>query len=927
MSSRRAVINVDVTDIIAVPYTTGIQRVTRELLIRLVRDERLQIRLLAFDLVNHDYAVIDPSWLSTEPDRSGGRDAVGIVGRLPLSSLGADDVFFDVDSVWSAYLGRPYLYKRLKRQGVTIVTTIYDFVPMKYPHHTHQQTIRNWMAFISAVFTYSDLVLPISRSAEKDFTEIRETLGIQRQIPSLVTRLGGDFKPKDSPTAQELDDISSFINKDYLLFVGTVEPRKRQLVALQAFQELARENPHLHMVFVGRKGWHSDDTADAITDHPLYGSRVHWLTQASDRLTDYLQRGAFAGVYLSDYEGYGLPVAESLARGVITVTSANSSMFEVGGPFAEYSMYNSAREVAGLLRPYLNDHALTAARRNQIAREFRATTWDTVTERVADSLATVSGGTAGAASIPSDFPYVLISNNLAKLESTIRAHNLFASCVSEYVVVCPTTMVEAVEAITSSHPVRAIDEEVLLGDDLPEFSNADHQRKNWMLRSRIPAIAGLGKVFIMLDDDSRPIRPYDRSTFVNDDGSHNAFYCRELPRWPHRESSYDMGQANTNDICLELGLEQLSYSAHQPQIIDRDLFADAVRLFEAHANGRSVDEWSAYFNFAIAKAPHRFRKRIFETLAWPAEPTDWSREYIPSRYTFHNAVDVEFVQSEEEGHDLAASTMARFEPYDRSQSALDSLSAVISENMLAPGASVFRGPDGTTVVVQGLVDVFPVSSGALVRLPVQVVALTSDDSPTIEIGYRSDSVASHFTTVRWNPVSGSVWSGLASVPVFAGEPGVNTLTWVVRLNGVEYAERTRARQVVFSDDDDLQTLVLAVLGSLSTKREGLDRIVRAERKRPGWRLRRAGKNVVKFLVPALVEERSRFHAVSTQVASIDRRLGLIEAMLADLVSREGLAKQASEIASETAAVRIANAALGDDLRMDQQVAPRDAEKP
>jgi glycosyltransferase involved in cell wall biosynthesis len=116
----------------------------------------------------------------------------------------------------------------------------------------------------------------------------------------------------------------------FLLFVGTLEPRKNLVRLLEALHRLPDAPP---LVLAGRRGWLYDDAFAAVERLDLQ-ERVHWLDFVADADLPALYNLAEAFVYPSLYEGFGLPVAEALACGTPVVTSRLASLPEVAGDAA-----------------------------------------------------------------------------------------------------------------------------------------------------------------------------------------------------------------------------------------------------------------------------------------------------------------------------------------------------------------------------------------------------------------------------------------------------------------------------------------------------------------------------------------------------------------------------------------------------------------
>src|SRR5262249_18349163 len=119
------------------------------------------------------------------------------------------------------------------------------------------------------------------------------------------------------------------INGDFLVFVGTVEPRKNIGILLQAFEELMETHARpVQLVITGRKGWLVDDLYKSLQRSPA--ARLLVLTgYLSDEELCALYSACTAFVYPSIYEGFGLPPLESMACGAQVIASRIPSIVEV----------------------------------------------------------------------------------------------------------------------------------------------------------------------------------------------------------------------------------------------------------------------------------------------------------------------------------------------------------------------------------------------------------------------------------------------------------------------------------------------------------------------------------------------------------------------------------------------------------------------
>ncbi len=162
-------------------------------------------------------------------------------------------------------------------------------------------------------------------------------------------------------TDAQVNTLKRFdIQKSYLLFVGTVQPRKNLVRLIEAFSRMVNSdslilNPSsfiirdLSLVIVGSKGWLADDIYQAPAKYGV-ASRVKFLGHVDDVYLPALYSGAKALVFPSLYEGFGLPILEAMAVGCPVLTSGISSMPEVAEDAALYvNPYDIENITSGLI--------------------------------------------------------------------------------------------------------------------------------------------------------------------------------------------------------------------------------------------------------------------------------------------------------------------------------------------------------------------------------------------------------------------------------------------------------------------------------------------------------------------------------------------------------------------------------------------------
>ncbi len=179
------------------------------------------------------------------------------------------------------------------------------------------------------------------------------------------------FKPL--PLVETIDTRRKLgIEPDFILFAGTIEPRKNLPTLLKAFQEILQSTSlRPQLVIAGKKGWLVDDLLMQVKASGLE-DRLRFTGYLSDDDLRALYSSCAVFVYPSLYEGFGLPPLEAMACGAPVVTSRIPSLIETTGPDAArhvtpLDVHGLAQSIVGLLeneseRQYLSSAGIKHAK-------------------------------------------------------------------------------------------------------------------------------------------------------------------------------------------------------------------------------------------------------------------------------------------------------------------------------------------------------------------------------------------------------------------------------------------------------------------------------------------------------------------------------------------------------------------------------------
>ncbi len=208
--------------------------------------------------------------------------------------------------------------------------------------------LQNWSKYsiknAAAIFT-------ISNSSQNDI--IKEYAVDSQKIHPIY--LG--IKSNESIKNYSMDDLRKKfgIESDYILFVGTLQPRKNITRLIEAFSQI--KNDKLNLVIVGKRGWQYTDILSAPEKYGIE-NKVKFLDFVADEDLPSLYKNAVCFALPSLYEGFGLPVLEAMKFGCPVVTSNVSSLPEAGGDAALYFDPNDTSDIAKVLTKVISDAKL-----------------------------------------------------------------------------------------------------------------------------------------------------------------------------------------------------------------------------------------------------------------------------------------------------------------------------------------------------------------------------------------------------------------------------------------------------------------------------------------------------------------------------------------------------------------------------------------
>jgi glycosyltransferase involved in cell wall biosynthesis len=260
--------------------------------------------------------------------------------------------------------------------GTRRVVTIHDMTFFTMPEVHEKIKILYFRFFMRAAVRLADAIVFISQSVQKDcIALLGATSGIHTVIPH-----GKDESLQPATPSPAYDADLKCLGEKYrlpqhfVLYIGTLEPRKNLDRLILAFSEIAARDPEIGLVLAGKMGWMMESLSSTIERLGLT-ARVVFTGFILEEEKPLLLSACAVFVYPSLYEGFGLPVLEALACGAPTITSNISSLPEVAGDAAILIDPLNSAAIAAAMNSLLTNPALRSELRAKGFSQASKFTW------------------------------------------------------------------------------------------------------------------------------------------------------------------------------------------------------------------------------------------------------------------------------------------------------------------------------------------------------------------------------------------------------------------------------------------------------------------------------------------------------------------------------------------------------------------------
>jgi glycosyltransferase involved in cell wall biosynthesis len=301
----------------------------------------------------------------------------------------ADEIVFSAGD-WLVSLGSAWsrLYdsraiENLRGRQVRFAVMVYDIIPELFPEWTLRGTIADFGFFLRGTVAGADMIFTISRNSAADIRRFLQSVDAPA-VPVAVLPVGCAPPLATAPASAKA--------APFVLLVSTIEVRKNHALMFRVWQRLLKSMPRVEvpeLVFAGTIGWLTADFLQQLENSQWLGGKIRLVEAPSDKELAALYKNCLFTVFPSFYEGWGLPVTESLSFGKTVAASNRASIPEAGGEFCVYYDPENIEDATAVIRGLIEQPDRVAALERRIAREFRPPDWSDTAAALLAALAPV----------------------------------------------------------------------------------------------------------------------------------------------------------------------------------------------------------------------------------------------------------------------------------------------------------------------------------------------------------------------------------------------------------------------------------------------------------------------------------------------------------------------------------------------------------
>lgn len=310
------------------------------------------------------------------------------------------DILLMLGATWSHPDYAGLIHKQCKANGLQFAMLVYDLIPLRRPEWCNRLFVRDFRRWIDRVLPLCDVVFAISRATASDVEAYAVQQGIALRGAVITLPIGSELRQSPGSRSSRLPPPGS-----YALMVSTIEARKNHVLLFRVWRRMLEELPSEQvptLVFAGRVGWLIDDLMLQIANTDNLGGKLILVESPSDADLAALYDGCLFTLFPSFYEGWGLPVTESLGFGKPCLIANRTSLPEAGGKLVRSFDPDNLHDAYAVIRGVIEDPVGLAQWEAQVRREFKPVPWSATADALLAGLGLAPASSADSGTTPAD---------------------------------------------------------------------------------------------------------------------------------------------------------------------------------------------------------------------------------------------------------------------------------------------------------------------------------------------------------------------------------------------------------------------------------------------------------------------------------------------------------------------------------------------
>ena len=288
------------------------------------------------------------------------------------------------DVLWMPVHNMPII----RRKNLKTVVTVHDLAFKIFPRYFTKKDLTKLNKLTDLAVKNADHIIAVSNSTKNDILKFYPEIKAEKIS---VVYHGFDKGLFRQESAQEESDLLKSYNltdKNYLLYVGAIQPRKNLEVLIEAFEKIKEKNPNMKLVIAGAPAWKSDNIIKKI-NNSKFKDDIIITGNLSFKETSVFYRKAKMFIFPSLYEGFGIPVLEAMASGIPVICAKNSSLTEVGGDAVLYFETKNSQDLADCINKIVNEEEFNERLIKQGIERVKNFSWEKCARETLDILYSV----------------------------------------------------------------------------------------------------------------------------------------------------------------------------------------------------------------------------------------------------------------------------------------------------------------------------------------------------------------------------------------------------------------------------------------------------------------------------------------------------------------------------------------------------------